>query len=144
VKRIHLLRFDGEPEELAPLLAAAGREGLRIGWLELAPDAVPAPVPDGLDAATSAGAFRAASAGAGRTVAVKRRSGPPVVRDLLREHFAGCALVVVRAAAGAAGLDDVARLEAAEAGYRLQPPEAAALDLTADALAARLRRPRPF
>lgn len=144
MRRIHLLLFDGPPEDLAPLLAAAGGEGLRVGWLDLDPEVAPAPIPAGLDAATSAGAFRAVSAGAGRTVTVKRRTGPPVLRDLLREHFAGCALVVVRAEPTAHGLEGVARLAATAEGYRVRPPGAAALELSADALAERLRRPRPF
>jgi hypothetical protein len=33
-----------------------------------------------------------------RTVAVKTRRGPPVLRDLLREHFRGCRLVLVKGA----------------------------------------------
>jgi hypothetical protein len=144
VKRIHLLRYDGGPEGLAPLLAAAAREGLRVGWLDLTPDEAPAPVPAGLGAAAAAGAFRSVAVGAGRTVALKRSAGPPVVCDLLREHFLGCALVVVRGAPEAAGLAGSAALEVAEEGYRVRPPGEAARAFAADALAARLRRPRPW
>jgi hypothetical protein len=40
--------------------------------------------------------MRAVSIGAGRTVSVKPMRGAPVLRDVLREHFRGCALVLVR------------------------------------------------
>jgi hypothetical protein len=143
VKRIHLLRFDGDPADLAPLLEAAGREGLRVGWLELAPDSAP-PVPTGLEAAVSAGASRSVSVAPGRTVTLKRRSGRPVLRDLLREHFLGCALVVVRAADPGGDLAEVPVLEVAGDGYRVRPPGEGGRTVSAAALAARLRRPRPW
>lgn len=147
MKRIHLLRYAGEPGALAPLLEAAKAEGLRIGFLDLPADA-PAPVPPALEAACSAGAFRAVSVGGGRSVALKRPGGAPVLRDLLREHFLGCALVVVRGAEEGSGLAadlaEVPALAAEAGGYRVHPPGEAARLFDASALAGRLRRPRPW
>lgn len=174
MKRIHLLRFAGSPEELEPLVRAAAEEGLRVGWLDLAGAAPPAPPePDGspaagLDGAVSAGAFRAVRVSPGRTVALKAVAGPPVLRDLLREHFLGCAAVVVRGSGSAAGeADDLAaagaeapsgpplrdgdaalaeapRLVAEGEGFRVEPPGRAGRRFTAAQLAARLRKPRPW
>lgn len=151
MKRIHLLRYAGEPEALAPLLDAVRTEGLRVGWLEV-PAHEPGPVPPALEVAASAGAFRSVAVGAERSVAVKRRAGPPVLRDLLREHFQGCALVVVRAAEGgggqtsrlAADLAEVPELTVVDGAYGVRPPGEAASTLDPAALAARLRRPRPL
>lgn len=146
MKRIHLLCHDGGPEALAPLFEAARREGLRVGWLDLAAAGEEA-VPPALGPALEGGAFRAAAVAPGRTVAAKARSGPPVLRDLLREHFLGCALVVVRPAGGGEAhpeLEGAPRLEAEGGRFRVVPPAGAALELSADALAGRLRRPRPW
>ena len=46
--------------------------------------------------------LRAVAVAGGRAVAVKRVAGPPTLRDLLREHFLGCAAVVVRVPPGGA------------------------------------------
>lgn len=149
MKRIHLLRHDGPPAALAPLFEAARRGGLRVGWLDLraaeSPEA--GEVPPELETALAEGASRAAAVAPGRVVAAKAPSGPPVLRDLLREHFLGCALVVVRPAEGAPPAPELAaapRLEAEEGGFRVAPPDGTPRELTADALAARLRRPRPW
>lgn len=90
----HLLRVSEPPDRFAALIEAARAEDLRVGWLEL--DGAIAPVPDVLESAAGLGALRAVAVGAGRTVAVKPLRGAPVLRDLLREHFRGCALVLVR------------------------------------------------
>jgi hypothetical protein len=92
-KSPHLLRVEEGPERFAALFAAAREAGLRVGWLELR---TPAGLPDDLEAAAGEGALRAVAAGGGRSVAVKPLRGEPVLRDLLREHFRGCALVLVR------------------------------------------------
>jgi hypothetical protein len=152
VKRIHLLRHDGPAEDLGSLIEAAREAGLRVGWLDGIPreaeaEAEPAPAP--LAAAADAGAFRSVSLAGGRSVAVKRVSGPPVLRDVLREHFLGCALVVVTAR-GATLFGDHPDLlaspaiAAAEDGYRVTPPDEAGRVFAPGALAARLRRPRPW
>jgi hypothetical protein len=93
LKSPHLLRVEDPPDRFAPLIEAARAEGLRIGWLELA-DVVT--VPEVLESAAGLGVLRAVSVGGGRTVAVKPLRGEPVLKDLLREHFLGCALVLVR------------------------------------------------
>jgi hypothetical protein len=90
----HLLRVSEPPERFAVLIEAARAEGLRVGWLEL--DGEAEPVPGVLGSAAGLGALRAVSVGAGRTVSVKPLRGEPVLRDLLREPFRGCALVLVR------------------------------------------------
>lgn len=141
MKRIHLLCTEAEPDAVAGLIGAARAEGLRVGWLDLEA-AAPGPVPPSLEAATDAGALRAVSAGGGRTVAVKRSAGPWVLRDLLREHFLGCALVVVRPAGeGAVDLGEIPVLEPSGDGWRIVA-EGTVLELTTGELVARLRRPR--
>ncbi|MES1211383.1 MAG: hypothetical protein ABUL63_03510, partial [Acidobacteriota bacterium] len=79
-------------------------EGLRVGWLELGQPAETTvePVPEALASAAGLGVLRAVSVGGGRSVAVKPMRGEPVLRDLLREHFRGCSLVLVR---GGSGID---------------------------------------
>jgi hypothetical protein len=94
MKAPHLLRVSEPPDRFSALIEAARSEGLRVGWLEL--EGVVEPVPEILDSAAGLGALRAVSVGAGRTVSVKPLRGAPVLRDVLREHFRGCALVLVR------------------------------------------------
>jgi hypothetical protein len=90
----HLLRVSEPPERFAALIEEARVEGLRVGWLDLHGEV--GPVPGILESASNLGVMRAVSVGAGRTVSVKPMRGAPVLRDLLREHFRGCALVLVR------------------------------------------------
>ena len=135
MKPIHLLGVDEGPESFAALVAAARRLGLRVGWLDLArrPE-----VPAALGSAVAAGAFRAVAATDGGTVSVKRVPAGPRLDDLLREHFLGCRLVLVR------GEGPAARLEARGDGWRIRRrPEGAGrpLDLSTAELARRLRRP---
>jgi hypothetical protein len=73
-------------------------------------------------------------------VAVKPVAGPPVLRDLLREHFLGCAAVLV---AGDHAPADAPRLDPAGDGWAVTTAtEARTYDT--GALAARLRSPRPW
>jgi hypothetical protein len=97
-----LLRVTEAPDRFSALIEAARAEGLRIGWLEL--EGATAPVPDILESAAGLGALRAVAVSGGRTVAVKPLRGAPVLRDILREHFRGCALVLVRGEVDAPGL----------------------------------------
>jgi hypothetical protein len=133
----HLLRVDEPPERHAPLIAAAQELGLRIGWLDLS---APRSVPEPLETAAGLGVLRAVAAGGNRSVAVKPLKGAPVLRDLLREHFRGCALVLVRGEAPA----DIAVLGIAEDSWTVTAPGEAARPFTAAALAAALRKPRPW
>ncbi len=150
MKRIHLLRMAEGGEAagtLAPLYAAVRAAGLRAGWLDLAGAAAPVGEAEGLEPAAAAGAFRAVAVGGGRVVSIKATVGPPVLADLLREHFLGCVLVVIHGpedAAAGPDLTGIPRLEAAGERWRVIPPGAAARELAAAELAARLRRPRPW
>jgi hypothetical protein len=171
----HLLRVAAEPAAFAPLLAALAAAGLRAGWLELGPPGALGALgalPASLEAAATLGVARAVAAGGGRSVAVKALRGAPVLRDLLREHFAGCAVVLVAVAVGADGGGAGAGVDAAGAvraealagaaalapegvGWRLTRPaeggdaagsggDAAAEHLDTERLMARLRRPHPW
>ena len=132
MKAPHLLRVEDEPESFSSLVEAARADGLRIGWLELAEVA---PLPEVLAAAAGLGLMRAVSAGGGRTVAVKPLRGEPVLKDLLREHFLGCALVLVR------GAVDAPHLRRDGDGWMIDAPEKAGQPLTTEQLAAKLRSP---
>lgn len=132
MKAPHLLRVEDPPEAFAPLAAALAEAGLRFGWLELAPPPEP---PARLEAAASLGALRAVAAGAGRTLAAKPVTGEPVLRDLVREHFLGCRLLLVRGAA------DAPLLTPDGDAWRLTRPGDAPERLTTLELLARLRRP---
>jgi len=133
----HLLRVDESPDSYAPLIEAARALDLRIGWLDLS---VPGPAPEPLETAAALGVLRAVAVGGGRSVAVKPLKGAPVLRDLLREHFRGCVLVLVRGAAP----DDVAVLRSGDESWTVTAAGEAARPFTAAALAAALRQPRPW
>jgi hypothetical protein len=133
----HLLRVDAGPDVFAPLLEAIRLLGLRAGWLELAP---PPPVPGDLgdlEIAAGLGTLRAVAAGGGRAVVVKPLKGEPVLGDLLREHFRGCALVLVRGEAAAP------LLQAAEDRWNVTVQGEAARAFATNGLAEALRSPRP-
>jgi hypothetical protein len=136
LKAPHLLRVEEGPERFAGLIEAARALGLRAGWLDLS---TPAPPVDGLEAAASLGVLRAVSVGGGRSVAVKPLRGDPVLRDLFREHFQGCAVVLVRGAIEAPRLAPVDG-----GGWEVRVGEAAARRYTAEELAAALRKPLPW
>jgi hypothetical protein len=139
MKRPHLLVVEEGPERFAPLFAAAREIGLRIGWLDLPdPTAPPPSLPADLETAAGLGALRAVSAGDGRSVAVKPLRGAPVLGDLLREHFRGSVLVLVRGAIPAP------RLTLEGESWKVAPPGEAARLYTAGDFAAALRRPRPW
>lgn len=141
MKEPHLLRVAAPAESFAPLADALAAEGLRLGWLELAA-APPEPLSIELASALDLGVLRAVAVGPGRSLAAKPLRGAPVLRDLLREHFRGCRLVLV---AGPGAPDELPSLDPAEGGgYRVEPPGEAARTLAPPALAARLRRPRPW
>jgi len=87
--------------------------------------------------ALTAGAAKVVAVSGGQTLAGKRLAGPPVLRDLVREHFLGCQALLVRGRAGyprlLAGVDELQIVEMAGA-------EPHRLDTVA--LLRRLRRPR--
>ena len=137
---LHLLRVDEPPERFGALFAAAKAEGLRLGWLDL-PAAAPAPLPPPLETAAALGALRAVAVTGDRSVAVKPLKGASVLRDLLREHFRGCALVLLR---GEGLPSDIAVLREEGEGWAVTAPGEAARAFTTAALAVALRRPRPW
>jgi len=101
----------------------------------------PAPVPERLESAAALGALRAVGVGGGRSVAVKPLRGAPVLRDLLREHFRGCAAVLV---AGDGAPAEIPFLVADGDAWTVRTSGAAGLRLGAAELVRRLRRPRPW
>lgn len=147
MKEPHLLRVTAPPAGFAPLAAAMAALDLRLGWLDLAA-APPEPPAGELAAALDLGVLRAVAVGPGRVVAAKPLRGAPVLRDLLREHFLGCRLVLV---AGPGAPADLPALEPERDGpggevvaYRVTPPAEAGQRFAPAELAARLRRPRPW
>ncbi len=130
MKRIHLLRFDGDPSQLGPLVDALRADGGRTGWLDLA---LADPVPPSLVVPASLDFLRAVAIGEQLTVAVKPMRGAPVQRDLLREHFRGCRVVLV------AGEVDAPALTVEGDGWRVGER-----GYTTDELVATLRKPSPF
>ncbi len=161
MKRYDLLRVDAPPASFEELLRQSHAAGLRVGWLEwdpglderageefteessLEPSAPPArslaaPIPASLEAAAGLGVLRAVAVTAGGSVAVKRRQGRPVERDLVREHFAGCRLILV-----AGGLAR-ARLHPCGDGWEISCDEASARRYSTVELVRRLASPRPL
>ena len=138
MKRIHLLRVAGEAGVYAPLLVAAAAAGLRVGWLELE---APPPPPDALRAVLEAGGERAVAVAAGWTLTVRPRKGAARLRELLRQQFLGCALVLVR---GEVEAPAPALEPTDDGGWRLTIPGGAERRLSLDQLVAALREPRPF
>jgi hypothetical protein len=136
LKAPHLLRVEEFPATFAPLIEAARTLGLRIGWLEL--DGKAHPVPPALEVAAGLGVLRAVEVGDGRTVAVKPMRGAPVLKDLLREHFRGCVLVLVR------GEIDAPSLRSEDGGWIVTPIGAASRRFSIEELVAALRKPRPW
>lgn len=93
MKHQHLLRVEQRAEAFATLVAALEERGWRAGWLELE---APGPITESLETAAQMGVLRAVAIGGGRSVALKPMKGAPVLHDVLREHFRGCRLVLVR------------------------------------------------
>ena len=140
MKSPHLLRVEDAPDRFAPLIDAARALGLRIGWLDLG--TAPAPIPEPLETAATLGVLRAVSVGEGRTVAVKPLRGAPVLKDLLREHFQGCALVLIREEIR--GEINAPALRIEDDAWLVAPPGAAARRYATSDLALALRKPHPW
>ncbi len=137
IMRKHLLRVERPVVEFGRLIAAMRHEGERAGWLEL-PREVAEPLPGSLLEAAGAGVMRAVAAGGGRSVAVKPMLGPPVLRDLLREHFRGCRMVMI------VGEIDAPLLEPEGEDWIVRAGDGSAKRWTTEKLIAALRKPRPF
>jgi len=134
MKRIHLLRIDRPAADFRSLIEAIRADGGRAGWLALEE---PDPAPAGLEQAASAGVLRAVAVGAERTVSVKPRLGSVVLRDLLREHFRGCRVVLV------SGEVEAPRLAPDGVGWMVQS-QSVAKSYTTESLTRALRKPAPF
>ena len=133
MKLIHILKTKVAAIDCEPLFSAAADLGVRIGWLELDSAATP---PAALEEPAALGAFRAVGVNQGRVVAVKPVRGEAVVKDLLREHFAGCRLVVIR------GELEAPALVVTPSGYRIRFEDGGEREFAAEALAKALRGPR--
>lgn len=129
-----LLAVDQGPDAFAALFEAAREAGERVGWLDLSEE-VASPLPSELASAAELGAMRAVHAGGGRTVVVKPVAGAAVLRDLVREHFLGCTLLLVR------GLAGWPRLEPDGASFLLRSTSDRHRRLGAAELVAEIRRP---
>lgn len=134
MKRIHLLSVEGQADAYLELIEALRADGGRVGWLDLGGAQVPA----SLTAASGAGVLRAVAVDDRVTVTAKRRKGAVVMKDLLREYFVGCSVVLVR------GGEGLPHLSTADGGWRLEVPGAPAKDLDTTKLVAALRKPRPL
>ena len=138
MKRPVLLAVAAGAADFAELFEALAAAGERAGWLEVgaAGDAaIAAAERRGLEEAAAAGVLRAVAVGDGRVTAVKPVAGEPVLDDLLREHFRGCRLVLVR---GGGGLP---RLGREGSLWRLDGADGSIVRATGAELAAKLRRP---
>ena len=133
----HLLRVRHPVVEFERLIAAMRHENERAGWLELLPEAA-ASLPESLATAAGAGVLRSVAVGGGRSVAVKPMRGRPVLRDLLREHFRGCRLVLIQ------GEIEAPLLEPEGDGWVVRRDDGSAQRWTTEKLIAALRKPRPF
>jgi hypothetical protein len=138
MKSPHLLRVTLPPDRFAALIEAARALKLRIGWLDWPGDAGESAARSSLEVAAGLGVLRAVAVGEGRTVAVKPLRGQPVLKDLLREHFLGCVLVLVR------GDVDAPALEPDGDAWSVQAPENASRRLTTTEISEALRKPRPW
>ena len=133
MKRVHLLRVEADAKSFEGLVSAVRDDGGRVGWLELG-DADP---PWSLAGPTGAGVARAVAAGARHTISVKPRSGAPVLRDLVREHFLGCRVVLIRGEIDAPALTVDGETWTGVRGD-------AAKSYSVEELVRALRAPRPF
>ena len=133
MKMPHFLRVDEGLEAYSELISAASKEGLRVGWLEWGDDFE---VGGSLAGAASMDLLRAVAVGPRSTVVVKPRRGQAVLRDLVREHFRGAVLVLVRGAVEATELRSEGEL------WRLVPSTGDEVLWQTKELVGALRRPR--
>jgi len=142
MRRIHLLRVAEPAQRFAPLFATAAAAGVRVGWLELV--AAPSPALDSfagspLAEVLGAGAERAVLAADLWTVAARPRRGAARLRELLRQQFLGCVLVLVRGEVDAPTL-----APAADGAWSVAGAGVAERRLSGERLIATLREPLPF
>ena len=135
MKRIHLLRVDpgSNVEDFRSLIDAVRDDGGRVGWLVWRPDEN-----SDSERPSAEGLLRHVEVDASGSVARKPRTGPAVLRDVLREHFRGCRVVLV-AGEGVGELAELARLTPSGGGLRVES-DASVREVSAGDLVARLRR----
>ncbi len=122
-----------DPEAFAPLFAFARARGARIGWLDFVAGSEPSII---VESSELASLFRTVTVSPGRLVATKRLPGAPVLRDLLREYFLGCGVVLVRGRPGFPSLAPDGEL------FRLRFAPERELRLGGEELLRQLLRPR--
>jgi hypothetical protein len=133
MKMPHFLRVEEGLEAYSDLISAASDEGLRVGWLDWGDDFE---VGGSLEGAASMGLLRAVVVGPRSTVVVKPRRGEAVLRDLVREHFRGAVLVLIRGSVEATELRPEGEL------WRLVPLSGNEVLWQTKELVGALRRPR--
>lgn len=138
MKRCHLLRVEADAAAFATLVAALRESGVRAGWLDLGdPEGDPPAADPGLSEAAAGGVLRAVAVAGGRAVSVKPLAGAPVLGDLVREHFLGCRVVLVR------GVVEAPLVTPEGDGWRVVTPAGSRLLTTAELVRA-AGRARPF
>ncbi len=93
MKAPRIILVEGTLEQYSEMVQKESAAGRRVGWLDM--NAATA-LPERFDRAGSIGVFRAVEVGATATLSCKPRKGSVVLKDLLREHFLGCSVVLVR------------------------------------------------
>ncbi len=134
MKTPHILRVSRGPDSFSGLFRSLDEEGLRYGWLEYSE----VEAPPSLAAAAAHGALRAVSVGEAGSVVVKPRRGAAVLKDLLREHFRGCALVLLRGSVAAPELIE------ADQTCRLCFSDGTSRTLSTESFVSALRRVSPW
>lgn len=127
-----LVQVSSMAGDFTSLFKAASEAGVRLGWLDLA--ATPAVVSE-LAPASEAGALRAVSVSGRHVLSLKTLTGAPVLRDVIREHFTGCRLLLVR------GEVDAPLLSADPGGWRVRSSGGDDRVFSTEELLSALRRP---
>jgi hypothetical protein len=88
-----MVRVSAGAETFSTLFDGARRAGVRFGWLDLITAFDP---PADLSTAAESGALRAVSVNGRSILSLKMLVGEPVLKDVIRENFTGCRLILVR------------------------------------------------
>ncbi|MEM1179329.1 MAG: hypothetical protein AAGM22_13350 [Acidobacteriota bacterium] len=150
MRRIHRLRVTEGSQAFAVLAAELTRRGERLGWLDWRPHspAWAAASAGPLRDAVVLGVLRAVRVGEDGAVAMKPRTGPAVLADVIREYFRGCLAVLVHVEEGVPGDPETSTLPTLQTATSPPGYEVAfgtgRMNLSAVELCDRLRRPRPF
>ena len=94
MKRIHCLNYGGDEGKLGELITTATSRGLRLGFLDLETQEQVALYQEQVTPWA-----KIVQVGERANLTLKRRRGPWILKDLLREHFRGFDLVLVKGAA---------------------------------------------